>query len=174
MQLNNSKIISILIISVIIITFIYYKNYGQYSNKNTTTLLSNKIISINFLQNQPISLTQGSDNSLKMWIYDQMDGTGRLLRSRCGHTLPPCKIKYYGGTTLATTADGSTGKCCPPGRRADERLSAHRRRDQCGQHAVCSGRGYAKARALFATGRAARVFRGPSHGNRIGGRDNRI
>ena len=44
MQLNNSKIISILIISVIIITFIYYKNYGQYSNKNTTTLLSNKII----------------------------------------------------------------------------------------------------------------------------------
>ena len=44
MQLRNSKIIFILIIHVIIITFIYYKNYTQYSNEGPTTLLSNKII----------------------------------------------------------------------------------------------------------------------------------
>lgn len=48
-----------------------------------------------FLQSQPLLLTSGPDNSLKMWIFDQSDGSARLLRSRCGHSAPPTKIRFY-------------------------------------------------------------------------------
>ena len=50
---------------------------------------------LHFLQSQPLLVTSGPDNSLKMWIFDQSDGSARLLRSRCGHSAPPTKIRFY-------------------------------------------------------------------------------
>lgn len=31
-----------------------------------------------------------------MWIFDGPGGTGRVLRSRMGHSAPPTKIRYHG------------------------------------------------------------------------------
>ena len=34
--------------------------------------------------------------SFQIWIFDQPDGSGRLLRSRSSHSAPPTKIRFYG------------------------------------------------------------------------------
>lgn len=52
-------------------------------------------------------MTSGTDNCIKMWVFDSPDGTARLLRSREGHRAPPRAIRYYGNTTLATMAEGA-------------------------------------------------------------------
>ena len=31
---------------------------------------------------------------IKMWIFDQSDGSARLLRSRCGHSAPPTRLRF--------------------------------------------------------------------------------
>ncbi|KAJ3294723.1 hypothetical protein HK104_003329 [Borealophlyctis nickersoniae] len=49
-----------------------------------------------FYNGQPILITAGSDNALKQWIFDSLDGRERLLRSRTGHHQPPTKIRHYG------------------------------------------------------------------------------
>jgi len=48
------------------------------------------------LPGEPILVTNSSDNSVKMWIFDMTDGGGRLLRLREGHAAPPSRIRYYG------------------------------------------------------------------------------
>ena len=68
-----------------------------------------QILSAAFLPREPLLLTCGDDNSLKLWIFDQPDGSGRLLKSRQGHYAPPTRVKFYGGTTLATLGDGAEG-----------------------------------------------------------------
>ncbi|KAJ3049083.1 hypothetical protein HK097_009887 [Rhizophlyctis rosea] len=50
-----------------------------------------------FYNGQPILMTAGSDNSIKQWIFDNLDGHERLLRSRSGHYQPPTHIRHYGG-----------------------------------------------------------------------------
>ena len=68
-----------------------------------------------FYNGQPILITAGSDNSIKVsfsftvtflnisshlkqqWIFDNLDGHERLLRSRSGHYQPPSQIRHYGG-----------------------------------------------------------------------------
>lgn len=40
--------------------------------------------------------TQGADNSLKHWIFDNADGSARLLRFRAGHSAPPVRVRGYG------------------------------------------------------------------------------
>lgn len=71
------------------------------------------IVSLVFLPNEPILLSTGSDNSIKMWIFDHLNGgTARLLKSREGHKAPPTRIRYYGNNTFASMADGSDGTCC--------------------------------------------------------------
>lgn len=52
-------------------------------------------------------VSSGTDNCIKMWVFDSPDGTARLLRSREGHRAPPHAIRYYGNTTLATMAEGA-------------------------------------------------------------------
>jgi len=58
-----------------------------------------------FLQKQPLLVSSGADNSLKVWIFDNPDGSGRLLRSRCGHSGPPSRCMFYGtyGNVILTT-----------------------------------------------------------------------
>jgi U3 small nucleolar RNA-associated protein 21 len=47
-----------------------------------------------FFQGEPILLTSGTDNALHQWIFDQTDGSARLLKSRTGHSQPPTKIRF--------------------------------------------------------------------------------
>ncbi|XP_031556169.1 WD repeat-containing protein 36-like [Actinia tenebrosa] len=54
------------------------------------------VCGMKFLSSQPVLVTNGPDNALKVWIFDQPDGSGRLLRSRSGHSAPPTKIRFYG------------------------------------------------------------------------------
>ncbi|KAH7352308.1 hypothetical protein KP509_19G039200 [Ceratopteris richardii] len=54
------------------------------------------ICALHFLPNEPVLLSAGADNSLKMWIFDSNDGEARLLRFRSGHSAPPAFIRYYG------------------------------------------------------------------------------
>lgn len=60
-----------------------------------------------FSAREPVLVSSGTDNCLKMWLFDAPDGTARLLRSREGHKAPPRSIRYYGNTTLATMAEGA-------------------------------------------------------------------
>jgi U3 small nucleolar RNA-associated protein 21 len=68
-----------------------------------------KVIKLQFLANEPMLISLGSDNSIKMWLFDAPDGSGRLLRSRQGHSAPPTQIDYYGAVTSASDVDGSDG-----------------------------------------------------------------
>jgi len=62
------------------------------------------VVQIKFLNAEPVMITGGSDNALKMWIFDQPDGTARLLRSRDGHNQTPSKIRYYAGKPFILSA----------------------------------------------------------------------
>lgn len=53
------------------------------------------INSMKFLDNLPILVTSGSDNSIKEWIFDNLDGVPRVLRFRSGHYGPPSFVRYY-------------------------------------------------------------------------------
>ena len=48
-----------------------------------------------FYPNQPLLITASTDNSIKMWIFDSLDGIPRLLKSRAGHFKPPHRVKHY-------------------------------------------------------------------------------
>lgn len=70
---------------------------------------------IQFLNNQPILITAGADNSVKQWIFDSMDGLPRLLKSRSGHASPPSKIRFYGSGgqwMLSASRDRSLRAVC--------------------------------------------------------------
>ncbi|XP_071400932.1 WD repeat-containing protein 36-like, partial [Centroberyx affinis] len=49
-----------------------------------------------FLHGQPLLVTNGADNAIKVWIFDQEGGGARLLRSRQGHSAPPTTIRHHG------------------------------------------------------------------------------
>ncbi|XP_064385749.1 WD repeat-containing protein 36-like isoform X4 [Halichondria panicea] len=80
--------------------------------KRLSTILRNShngsVSGLQFLQSQPVMVTSGPDNSLKMWIFDQSDGSARLLRSRCGHSAPPTKIRFTstGGDAVKILSGG--------------------------------------------------------------------
>jgi len=83
---------------------------------------SGSVAGIRFLQKQPLLISSGSDNSLKIWIFDNPDGSGRLLKSRCGHSGPPTSCLFYGsyGNVILTT-----------GRDRSLRYTAIMRGEQC-------------------------------------------
>ena len=63
------------------------------------------VTGVRFLQKQPLLVSSGSDNSLKIWIFDNPDGSGRLLKSRSGHSGPPTSCMFYGsyGNVILTS-----------------------------------------------------------------------
>ncbi|GBG32733.1 WD repeat-containing protein 36 [Hondaea fermentalgiana] len=65
-----------------------------------------------FLPGEPLLVTSGIDNALKVFIFEQEDGRARLLKSRQGHKSPPTRIRYYGGDTVSTLASGADASCC--------------------------------------------------------------
>ena len=51
-------------------------------------------------------MSSAADNSLKQHIFDNEDGSGRLLRFRSGHAAPPHRVLFYGqeGRVLLSAA----------------------------------------------------------------------
>ena len=49
-----------------------------------------------FLATQPLLVSVGACNSVKVWAFDATDNGARILRYREGHSAPPTKIRYYG------------------------------------------------------------------------------
>eukprot|EP00899_Mesostigma_viride_P001417 jgi/Mesvir1/11276/Mv01072-RA.2 len=56
------------------------------------------VVRVHFLRQEPVLVTSGADNSIKMFIFDSADGEARLLRFRSGHYAPPTRVRYYGGS----------------------------------------------------------------------------
>ncbi|KAH9417088.1 WD repeat-containing protein 36 [Dermatophagoides pteronyssinus] len=54
------------------------------------------IVSASFIQKQPLLVTNSEDNSLKIFIFDDLQTMGRLLFQREGHRSPPTRIRFYG------------------------------------------------------------------------------
>ncbi|KAG8505660.1 WD repeat-containing protein 36, partial [Galemys pyrenaicus] len=57
---------------------------------------STAIAGLTFLHREPLLVTNGADNALRIWIFDGPTGEGRLLRFRMGHSAPLTRIRYYG------------------------------------------------------------------------------
>ena len=46
-----------------------------------------------FFAGEPVLMSSAADNSVKHWIFDNADGTARLLRFRSGHASPPMHVR---------------------------------------------------------------------------------
>ncbi|KAL1418163.1 hypothetical protein MTO96_026176 [Rhipicephalus appendiculatus] len=68
------------------------------------------VTGMRFLPDEPLLLTSSPDNSLRMWIFDQSDGSGRLLKQQQGHSSAPCRIRFHGaaGTNILSAGLDST------------------------------------------------------------------
>ncbi|NXB17339.1 WDR36 protein, partial [Rhagologus leucostigma] len=70
---------------------------------------STAIAGMSFVPGEPLLITNGADNALRVWIFDGPGGTGRVLRSRVGHSAPPTKIRYHGQNGQQILSAGQDG-----------------------------------------------------------------
>eukprot|EP01038_Epipyxis_sp_PR26KG_P010444 gene10444-14028_t len=70
------------------------------------------VSNVSFLYGEPVMISNGIDNSIKVWIFDSSDGTARLLKSRQGHQGTPLRIRYYGGMTNVSMRDSADAMSC--------------------------------------------------------------
>ncbi|GAX75096.1 hypothetical protein CEUSTIGMA_g2540.t1 [Chlamydomonas eustigma] len=54
------------------------------------------MVSLHFFPGEPVLMSTAADNSIKHWIFDGPEESGRLLRFRSGHSAPPTCILHYG------------------------------------------------------------------------------
>ncbi|XP_041915856.1 WD repeat-containing protein 36 [Alosa sapidissima] len=68
------------------------------------------IAGLTFLLNEPLLITNGADNAIRVWIFDTPGAEGRLLRCRLGHSAPPTKILHHGrnGQTILSAGQDGT------------------------------------------------------------------
>ncbi|KAI4498395.1 hypothetical protein M0802_006574 [Mischocyttarus mexicanus] len=57
------------------------------------------VTGLKFLPNEPLLVSSSPDNSLKLWIFDLVDGGGRILKMREGHAEPPTIVRFYGNNS---------------------------------------------------------------------------
>uniref|UniRef100_A0A3P8X2I1 WD repeat domain 36 n=1 Tax=Cynoglossus semilaevis TaxID=244447 RepID=A0A3P8X2I1_CYNSE len=62
-----------------------------------------------FVNSEPLLITNGADNAIKVWIFDQEGGGARLLRSREGHSAPPTTIHHHGSDGKNILSAGQDG-----------------------------------------------------------------
>ncbi|XP_059213921.1 WD repeat-containing protein 36 [Centropristis striata] len=70
---------------------------------------STAIAAATFLHGEPLMITNGADNAIKVWIFDQEGGGARLLRSRQGHSGPPTTIHHHGNDGKNILSAGQDG-----------------------------------------------------------------
>ncbi|XP_053195393.1 WD repeat-containing protein 36 [Scomber japonicus] len=77
---------------------------GQQTHAHSTA-----VAAATFLHGEPLLVTNGADNSIKVWIFDQEGGGARLLRSRQGHSAPPTTIRHHGNDGKDILSAGQDG-----------------------------------------------------------------
>ncbi|KAF7641992.1 hypothetical protein LDENG_00266720 [Lucifuga dentata] len=70
---------------------------------------STAVAGATFLHGEPLLVTNGGDNAIKVWIFDQEGGGARLLRSREGHSAPPTAICHHGNDGKNILSAGQDG-----------------------------------------------------------------
>ncbi|XP_070706869.1 WD repeat-containing protein 36 [Pempheris klunzingeri] len=70
---------------------------------------STAIAAATFLHGEPLLITNGADNAIKVWIFDQEGGGARLLRHRQGHSAPPTTIRHHGNDGKNILSAGQDG-----------------------------------------------------------------
>ncbi|XP_054253451.1 WD repeat-containing protein 36 [Indicator indicator] len=70
---------------------------------------STAIAGMSFVPGEPLLITNGADNAIRVWIFDGPGGVGRVLRSRMGHSAPPTKIRYHGQNGQQILSAGQDG-----------------------------------------------------------------
>ncbi|XP_051958098.1 WD repeat-containing protein 36 [Xyrauchen texanus] len=80
------------------------KIVGQMRDAHTTS-----IAGLTFLHSEPLLITNGADNAIRVWIFDIGGGEGRLLRHRIGHSAPPTKIRHHDQSGLHLLSSGQDG-----------------------------------------------------------------
>ncbi|KAM7392249.1 hypothetical protein PAMA_007394 [Pampus argenteus] len=70
---------------------------------------STAIAAATFVHGEPLLITNGADNAIKVWIFDQEEGGARLLRSRQGHSAPPTTIRHHGNDGKNILSAGQDG-----------------------------------------------------------------
>ena len=71
------------------------------------------VVSAKFTPGEPLLITSGADNSVKVWVFDGHDGSCRLLRSRAGHRQAPHNIRYLQETDgVRRMNDGTDARAC--------------------------------------------------------------
>lgn len=71
---------------------------------------STAIAGLTYVHGEPLLITNGADNAIRVWIFDGPGGKGRLLRLRVGHSAPPTFIRHHGQDgkhILSAGQDGS-------------------------------------------------------------------
>ncbi|XP_030049327.1 WD repeat-containing protein 36 [Microcaecilia unicolor] len=67
------------------------------------------IAGLTFVHGEPLLITNGADNAIRVWIFDGPGGIGRLLMFRMGHSAPPTKIRYHGQNGQQILSAGQDG-----------------------------------------------------------------
>ncbi|KAM9840922.1 WD repeat-containing protein 36 [Aulostomus maculatus] len=70
---------------------------------------STAIAAATFLHGEPLLVTNGADNAIKVWIFDKEGGGARLLRNRQGHSSPPTTIHHHGNDGKNILSAGQDG-----------------------------------------------------------------
>ncbi|XP_044030741.1 WD repeat-containing protein 36 [Siniperca chuatsi] len=70
---------------------------------------STAVAAATFLHGEPLLVTNGADNAIKVWIFDQEGGGARLLRRRQGHSAPPTTIHHHGNDGKNILSAGQDG-----------------------------------------------------------------
>ncbi|NXS60277.1 WDR36 protein, partial [Brachypteracias leptosomus] len=70
---------------------------------------STAIAGMSFVPGEPLLITNGADNAIRVWIFDGPGGVGHVLRCRMGHSAPPTKIRYHGQNGEQILSAGQDG-----------------------------------------------------------------
>ncbi|MEE6459806.1 hypothetical protein FKM82_000744 [Ascaphus truei] len=70
---------------------------------------STAIAGLTFVHGEPLLITNGADNAIRVWIFDGPGGQGRLLRFRLGHSAPPTFIRHHGPDGQQILSAGQDG-----------------------------------------------------------------
>lgn len=92
------------------------KTMGRTLLCEMTRLHPGGVSGLQYLPQEPVLISTGkTSNSVLMHVFDNPDHSGRLWKSRKGHTSPPQCIRYLHPATnglLAQTVDGTDASAC--------------------------------------------------------------
>jgi U3 small nucleolar RNA-associated protein 21 len=67
---------------------------------------------LSFLPRQPLLLSAGADNAVRVLALDKLTGPPKPLRARSGHQAPPRIIRYYSGASVGSLGTGADAAVC--------------------------------------------------------------